>query len=85
MTTKKQEPLRLMIYDATQRTGLSQSWFVGGALYENMRWLDDCQGFDSWEKALTWVVDSAAMPAGVTTRTCAVVSTRTDCVVSAAI
>ena len=57
MATKKQEPLRLMIYDATQRTGLSQSWFVGGALYESMRWLDDCQGFDSWEKALTWVVD----------------------------
>lgn len=51
------KPLRLMIYDATQRTGLSQSWFIGGALYERLRWLDDCAGFNSWEDALSWVID----------------------------
>jgi hypothetical protein len=44
---KATQPLRLMIYDATQRTGLSQSWFIGGALYERLRWLDDCAGFSS--------------------------------------
>jgi hypothetical protein len=44
-----------MIYDATDRKGLTQAWFLGGALYEALRRLDTCAGFARWEDALSWI------------------------------
>ena len=35
--------------------GLTHSWVVGGRLYKALRWVDECQGFDSWETALHWL------------------------------
>jgi hypothetical protein len=48
-----------MIYDTSDRRGLSHSWFVGGALYQALRRLDDCAGFDNWLDALTWISQRA--------------------------
>jgi hypothetical protein len=55
-----EKPLRLMIYDTSDRRGLSHSWFIGGALYQALRRLDDCAGFDNWFDALTWISQKAA-------------------------
>jgi hypothetical protein len=58
------KPLRLMVFDATwargserslMQSGLTSSWFAGGALYAALGRLDERTGATSWAQALDWL------------------------------
>jgi hypothetical protein len=51
-----------MIFDRTCRgpkalPGLSHAWTVGGALYQNLSWLDARRGISSWIEGLRWLAE----------------------------
>lgn len=49
--------LKVMIYDETaKKGGLAFSWFAGGLLYKAVRTLDFCQGVNSWDDALQYLM-----------------------------
>jgi hypothetical protein len=57
------EPLRLVVYDVTQRTrppkGLGLAWHAGTYLYRGLGRIDAAFGARDWSGALAWLVEQA--------------------------
>ncbi len=48
--------MKLLVYDRTQtRSGLTQSWIAGAALYAGLGRLDAARAVGSWSEALSWL------------------------------